>query len=420
MLTLMVVKTTESSSDGSSADRLKVVRNNTSQITLIGQELWLLVDRLCQMATVTLDNLRKEYDKGSIIAVDDVSLRVEDGEFVTVVGPSGCGKSTTLRMIAGLEQPTAGRITIGGEDVTDVHARRRDVAMVFQNYALYPHKTVEQNMAFGLRMSTDLSREQREATVHETATMMGIEELLDDRPSELSGGQKQRVALGRAIVREPDVFLFDEPLSNLDAKLRTTMRTEIQRLQEELDITAIYVTHDQEEAMTMGDRLAILNGGNLQQTGAPTDVYEHPKNEFVAGFVGSPSMNVLDVNVEHRENAVTLTNADGFEYTLTGERAQRLSSAVGDTVRLGVRPEDITVVDGTGIETAVEVIEPVGSDNYLYLDLPGEFIARVDSDTEPTTGDVVRVSFEETDLHLFDPESGASLLSEPPASVVAT
>ena len=223
--------------------------------------------RLCVMASLELDGLRKEFDGGSIVAVDDIDLSIDDGEFVTVVGPSGCGKSTTLRMIAGLERPTSGRIRIGDEDVTDVHARKRDVAMVFQNYALYPHKSIRQNMAFGLRMSTDLSKEERQERVTEAAEMMSIGDLLDDTPDQLSGGQKQRVALGRAIVREPDVFLFDEPLSNLDAKLRTTMRTEIQRLQEELGITAVYVTHDQEEAMTMGDRIVILNNGKLQQAG---------------------------------------------------------------------------------------------------------------------------------------------------------
>lgn len=367
------------------------------------------------MATVTLDNLRKEFGSGRIVAVDDVSLAVEDGEFVTVVGPSGCGKSTTLRMIAGLEQPTSGRILIDGEDVTGVHARHRDVAMVFQNYALYPHKTVRQNMAFGLRMSTDLGKDERNEKVNETAEMMGIENLLDDSPSELSGGQKQRVALGRAIVREPDVFLFDEPLSNLDAKLRAGMRTEIQRLQEELGITSIYVTHDQEEAMTMGDRLAIMNGGILQQTGAPKDVYMNPKNEFVGGFVGSPSMNILDVTVEDTGENVTLTNGDRFEYTLTGERAKRVTSADVSTARLGIRPENVTVVDdGTGTETTVEVVEPVGSDNYLHLDLGQDFIARVASDIEPATGDIVHITFNESNIHLFDPQSGASLLFEEP------
>jgi multiple sugar transport system ATP-binding protein len=378
------------------------------------------------MATVTLDHLTKEFDSGRIRAVDDVSLDVADGEFVTVVGPSGCGKSTTLRMLAGLEQPTSGRISIDGEDVTDVHARKRDVAMVFQNYALYPHKTVRQNMAFGLRMSTDLSKDERQAKVEETAEMMGIEELLEDKPSELSGGQKQRVALGRAIVREPDVFLFDEPLSNLDAKLRTSMRTEIQRLQEELDITAIYVTHDQEEAMTMGDRLAILDGGQLQQTGRPKDVYQNPRNEFVGGFVGSPSMNFmnLDVSVGSDGDTVTLTGDDGFAYTLRGDRARRVADSGAQSVRLGVRPENVTVgtaesgengsrTGENANEAVVEVVEPIGSDNYLYLDLGSEeFVARVAADVEPSWGDTVTVAFDEAAVHIFDAETGDSLLYE--------
>jgi multiple sugar transport system ATP-binding protein len=362
------------------------------------------------MATVTLDNLRKEFDNGRIVAVDDVSLEVEDGEFVTVVGPSGCGKSTTLRMLAGLESPTSGSIEIGGEDVTDVHARRRDVAMVFQNYALYPHKTVQQNMAFGLRMSTDLSKADRDERVRETAEMMGIEDLLDDKPSELSGGQKQRVALGRAIVREPDVFLFDEPLSNLDAKLRTTMRTEIQRLQNELGITSIYVTHDQEEAMTMGDRIAILKDGVLQQTGAPTDVYRAPRNEFVGGFVGSPSMNFLDFDVRTDAEGCTLVT-DDVEYDLTGDVAQSLGAAGVDAVRLGVRPEDVSVVEtgDEGVPCTVDVVEPIGSDNYLYLDVAPDFIARVDSRIEPSPGETIRVTFDQHDVVLFDVDSGAAL-----------
>ncbi|MFC4358460.1 ABC transporter ATP-binding protein [Halobium salinum] len=367
------------------------------------------------MATVTLDTLRKEFDSGQIVAVDDVSLDVGDGEFVTVVGPSGCGKSTTLRMIAGLEQPTSGHIYIGEEDVTGVHARKRDVAMVFQNYALYPHKTVQQNMGFGLRMSTDLSKERRHERVRETAEMMGIEDLLDQKPGELSGGQKQRVALGRAIVREPDVFLFDEPLSNLDAKLRTTMRTEIQRLQEEIGTTAIYVTHDQEEAMTMGDRIVILKDGQLQQTGAPTEVYRNPANAFVGGFVGSPSMNFVETGVEATRSSATFADESGrFDYTTTDER---LTGAVSgrDAVTLGIRPEDVYVADAPGedtVETTVEVVEPVGADNYLHLDVADDFIARVDSDIEPDVGDRVHVTFDASDVHVFDATSGESLTLE--------
>jgi len=358
------------------------------------------------MATVTLEGLRKEFDRGSIVAVEDLSLEIDDGELVTVVGPSGCGKSTTLRMIAGLERPTAGRIVIGGEDVTTVHARNRDVAMVFQNYALYPHKTVMGNMAFGLRMSTDLDKAHREEKVRWAAEMMDIEDLLEKTPDELSGGQKQRVALGRAIVREPDVFLFDEPLSNLDAKLRTTMRTEIQRLQNELGITSIYVTHDQEEAMTMGDRIAILEDGRLQQVGEPTEVYENPANRFVGGFIGSPSMNFLEATIE-TSGAGGLLGVAGEELPLSEEFASAVKRA--GEVTVGIRPENVRF-DSRGLDSTVEVVEPVGSDNYVHLDLGPDFIARVDSNVEPEPGDRVSVVFDEDDIRVFDPETGESLL----------
>jgi multiple sugar transport system ATP-binding protein len=358
------------------------------------------------MARLRIENLRKEYDTGSIVAVDDLSLTIEDGEFVTVVGPSGCGKTTTLRMIAGLEKPTSGKIFIGDDDVTDQTARHRDVAMVFQNYALYPHKTVTQNMAFGLRMSTDLDEAERREKVEWAADMMDITELLEKTPDELSGGQKQRVALGRAIVREPAVFLFDEPLSNLDAKLRTTMRTEIQRLQNELDITAVYVTHDQEEAMTMGDRMVILDEGELQQAGAPTDVYANPTNAFVGGFVGSPSMNFADVTVDRTGGRTTLVG-DRFEYPVSDAFASAMPA--GDAFTLGIRPENVEVDvdgDGSGVEATVEVVEPVGADNYLTLDVDDQFVARVDADVEPDAGDDVLVRFEEDSVHLFDADSG--------------
>ncbi|MDS0279428.1 ABC transporter ATP-binding protein [Halomicroarcula sp. S1AR25-4] len=387
------------------------------------------------MASLELKSLRKEFDGGSIVAVDDLNLEIEDGEFVTVVGPSGCGKSTTLRMIAGLERPTSGRIHVGGTDITDVHARHRDVAMVFQNYALYPHKTIQQNMAFGLRMSTDMSAQEREEKVYDAAEMMGIEDLLDDTPGELSGGQKQRVALGRAIVREPDVFLFDEPLSNLDAKLRTTMRTEIQRLQEELDITSVYVTHDQEEAMTMGDRIVILNDGELQQTGKPTDVYQNPTNQFVAGFVGSPSMNFVDVEADPFDGGVRLKGADGsFSYDLTSGRASAFGDIAGGSYVLGIRPEHVAVSDAPGADTipsTVDVVEPIGSDNYLYLDLGTEsrsfdtedapdFIARVPADIEPEVGDVIQIAFDEDSVHLFDVETGDAVTATDAEPVTPT
>ncbi|AEH38730.1 ABC transporter ATP-binding protein [Halopiger xanaduensis] len=368
------------------------------------------------MAQIRLENLRKEYGREEIVAVDDLSLDIEDGEFVTVVGPSGCGKTTTLRMIAGLEQPTDGSVYIGDEDVTDVHAKNRDIAMVFQNYALYPHKTVYENMAFGLRMSTDLSESERRTRVEETAEMMDIDHLLEDTPDELSGGQKQRVALGRAIVREPDAFLFDEPLSNLDAKLRTSMRTEIQRIQNELDVTSVYVTHDQEEAMTMGDRIVILNNGELQQVGEPTEVYDNPVNEFVAGFIGSPSMNFFDVDVTTRGDRIVLGDPDsGFEFELSSEYVtDHADELEANQYTLGIRPENVNVVESAAegvVKGTVEVVEPIGSDNYLYMDLAEDFIARVDSSIEPDVGERVALTFDESDIHLFEPETGIDVFA---------
>jgi multiple sugar transport system ATP-binding protein len=370
------------------------------------------------MAGVTVTDLQKEYDGGDIVAVEDLSLDIEDGEFVTVVGPSGCGKTTTLRMLAGLERPTGGTIQIGDEDVTDIPAKHRDVAMVFQNYALYPHKTVFENMEFGLRMSTDAGGKERRERVEGVATMMDIGELLEQKPDELSGGQKQRVALGRAIVREPDVFLFDEPLSNLDAKLRTTMRTEIQRLQNELDVTSVYVTHDQEEAMTMGDRIVILNDGNLQQVGSPTDVYDNPVNEFVAGFIGSPSMNFIDVSVADRAGGIRLSDAEeNIQVDLSREYVHAAETDLSaETYTLGIRPENVLVgeqVDEPVGSGTVEVVEPVGADNYLYLDVAPEFIARVEADIEPTVGETIPIGFDESDIHLFDPETAEDIFVDP-------
>jgi len=362
------------------------------------------------MARVTLDTLRKEFDRGTIVAVDDLDLEIDDGEFVTVVGPSGCGKTTTLRMVAGLEEPTSGTVNFDDEDVTEIHATDRPVAMVFQNYALYPHKTVMENMAFGLKMSTDMAKAERRERVTEMAEMMGIADLLDDEPDELSGGQKQRVALGRAIAREPEVFLFDEPLSNLDAKLRTEMRAEIQKLQKEFGVTAMYVTHDQEEAMTMGDRLAILNDGELQQVGEPTEVYENPVNEFVAGFIGSPSMNFIDVDVDTDGTTATIRDGDsGLALALSRDYVAGHELESGPYT-LGIRPENIGIVeDPTGDETlaaTVEVVEPIGSDNYVHLSVTDDFLARAPADVKPETGDEVGVVFEEEHVHLFDAETG--------------
>lgn len=370
------------------------------------------------MGRIALNNVRKTFDNGGIVAVDDLNLDIDDGEFLVLVGPSGCGKSTTLRMIAGLETVTDGDITIGNTRVNNLDPRERNIAMVFQNYALYPHMSVRQNMGFGLQLSSDLTDDQIDTRVEEAAAMMGIEDLLSDQPKELSGGQQQRVALGRAIVREPEAFLFDEPLSNLDAKLRSQMRTEITRIQQELDVTSIYVTHDQAEAMTMGDRIAVLNDGQLQQVGPPNQVYDHPANRFVAGFIGSPSMNFLDVELQERHGepfVVSTADENVFSYPL-GSLADRLELETGQRLEVGVRPEDlrhVTDENGERVQQAsVEVVEPMGSDNFLYFELAGsEWTARVDSNYEPDPGDSFRFTFEPRTFHLFE-ETGETIKSQ--------
>ncbi|WP_135666287.1 ABC transporter ATP-binding protein [Halorhabdus rudnickae] len=347
------------------------------------------------MSSVTLSDVTKVYD-GEVLAVQEIDLDIEDGEFLVLVGPSGCGKSTTLRMIAGLETITDGEISIAGEVVNDVRPQDRDIAMVFQNYALYPHMTVRENISFGLRLADELLDAEIDERVEDAAELLEIPELLDDYPKQLSGGQQQRVALGRAIVRDPEVFLLDEPLSNLDAKLRSQMRTELQRIQDELGVTAIYVTHDQTEAMTMGDRIAILNKGELQQVAPPNRCYDHPANEFVAGFIGSPSMNFFDVTSTADGGTITL-DGPGFAVTLGG----RLPD---DEYTLGVRPEDFIVVDDGAIETTVDVVEPMGSDNFLHLlidETEVEITARVDSDMAIESGDAVSLTFESEDAHFF-------------------
>ena len=348
------------------------------------------------MSKVRLSNVTKVYD--DVLAVEEMDFTVRDGEFLVMVGPSGCGKSTTLRMIAGLETITDGEIQIGEQVVNDVRPQDRNIAMVFQNYALYPHMTGRENRAFGLELSEEYDDDEIEQRVTDAADLLEIPELLDQLPKQLSGGQQQRVALGRSIVRDPEVFLMDEPLSNLDAKLRTQMRTELQRIQEELGVTTIYVTHDQTEAMTMGDRIAILDDGKLQQIAEPSVCYDRPNNQFVAGFIGSPSMNFFDVEVTPTEDGVHLAG-EWFETTLS------LSLAAG-AYTLGVRPEDFVV--GTGqrhLEAVVDVVEPMGSDNFLYLHPPGddgEIIARVDSEYHPDPGETVSLGFDPEDIHFFD------------------
>ncbi|TKX75974.1 sn-glycerol-3-phosphate ABC transporter ATP-binding protein UgpC [Halorubrum sp. GN11_10-6_MGM] len=365
------------------------------------------------MGTLELDGVTKVFPDGDgeVVAVDDVNIEMRDGEFLVVVGPSGCGKSTTLRMVAGLETVTSGEIRLASNVINDVKPQHRDIAMVFQSYALYPHMTVKGNMAFGLEESTDLSDEEIETRVTDAAATMGIAELLDRKPSDLSGGQQQRVALGRAIVRDPEVFLMDEPLSNLDAKLRSEMRTELQRLQSELDVTTMYVTHDQTEAMTMGDRIAILNAGELQQVATPLECYHEPANRFVAGFIGDPSMNFFDVE----RDGDTLIG-DTFDYPLS----QSTLDDIGDVtdLTLGIRPEDITVTeDASGdhtFSTVVEVVEPMGDENTVYLrfeDAPeGEtFIATVGGLQRISVGDEISIEIPEKAIHLFDGSTGEAV-----------
>ncbi|EMA18261.1 ABC transporter ATP-binding protein [Haloarcula amylolytica] len=365
------------------------------------------------MAKITIDDVTKRFGEGdkSIVAVDDVSLDIRDGEFIVFVGPSGSGKSTLMRIVAGLETQSEGDIRIGEKVVNQLGPRARDIAMVFQNYALYPNMTVEENMSFGLKMSTDMSADEIEDAVTSAAEMMDIDMLLDDKPGELSGGQQQRVALGRAIVRDPNVFLMDEPLSNLDAKLRAEMRTEINRLQNDLDVTTLYVTHDQTEAMTMGDRLVVLNYGELQQVGTPLECFYRPANQFVAGFLGSPSMNFFEGKVE----GGTL-RADGFDFDLT----ERMQSAVGsrNELVLGIRPEDMTLHDranlGHEFEAVVDVVEPMGSISYVYLQARSQshdqtFIVETDGQRPISEGQHVYVEIPDRDVHLFDPASGETI-----------
>ena len=371
------------------------------------------------MAQIALNHVTKEYSGADIVAVDDVSLEIDDGEFLVLVGPSGCGKSTTLRTVAGLETATEGDVSIGQTRVNGLEPRDRDIAMVFQNYALYPHMNVRQNIGFGLRLATDMSKGEIEDRVEEAAGLLEITDLLDQKPKALSGGQQQRVALGRAIVREPQAFLFDEPLSNLDARLRKQMRTEIARIQEQLDVTSIYVTHDQEEAMTMGDRIAVMNDGKLQQVGRPNEVYNDPANRFVAGFIGSPSMNMLETEITDENESVELQSAEdgALTYALSAEMTDEYALTPGDRVTIGARPEDVRVAvspdafDSQSHETAVDVVEPLGSDNLLYLSLGGTtWTARVPPSFEPSTGEGAYLSFPPEALHLFD-ERGETLKS---------
>ncbi len=369
------------------------------------------------MAGVSLKSVRKVFDN-DVVAVDDADIEIEDREFVVLVGPSGCGKSTTLRMIAGLEEITSGDIYIDGVLVNDVPPKDRDIAMVFQNYALYPHMSVYQNMAFGLKLRK-YPKEEIDQRVRDAANILGIQDLLERKPKALSGGQRQRVAVGRAIVRKPKVFLFDEPLSNLDAKLRVQMRSEISKLHTSLAATMIYVTHDQTEAMTMGDRIVVMKDGKIQQIDRPLALYSNPVNQFVAGFIGSPAMNFIQGRIATDDGSGGLSfEAGDFRIPLPDTYGDDLRGVVKQEVVLGIRPEDIHDPHSvrTGKQTAeisakVEVVEPMGSDVLLHLTAGKSlFVARVDPQYMPEVGQQVELAVEVDKVHFFDPSNGSSLL----------
>ncbi len=360
------------------------------------------------MARVILDKVKKVYE-GGFVAVHGVSLEVKDREFVVLVGPSGCGKSTTLRMIAGLEEVSEGTITIGDRVVNDVPPKDRDIAMVFQNYALYPHMSVYENMAFGLKLRK-YSKGDIEQRVREAAGILGIEDYLSKKPKVLSGGQRQRVAVGRAIVRKPQVFLFDEPLSNLDAKLRVQMRTEISKLHHQLGTTMIYVTHDQTEAMTMGDKIVLMKDGFVHQIDSPLSIYHSPANKFVAGFIGSPAMNFYDGMLKKKKSGLVFSNP-GFELPVSKKKQKLLAKYQGKSICLGIRPEHITRKQsgrGVPISAPVEVVEPMGNEIYVYFSFGNNArhsIARIDTSTKPAVGKSFDFSVDMEQAHYFDTET---------------
>ncbi|MFQ5613339.1 MAG: ABC transporter ATP-binding protein [Anaerolineae bacterium] len=369
------------------------------------------------MASVSYENMTKRW--GDVIGVNNLTLDVPDKEFLVLVGPSGCGKSTALRCLAGLEEISEGQIRIGDRVVNDVPPKDRDIAMVFQSYALYPHMSVYDNMAFGLKLRKTPKAE-IDRRVQEAAKILGITQLLDRKPKQMSGGQRQRVALGRAIVRDPDVFLFDEPLSNLDAKLRVQTRAEITRLHQRLGTTFIYVTHDQVEAMTMADRIAVLREGLLQQVDTPQNLYDHPGNVFVAGFIGSPAMNFFNGSITGSDGEIYVDSGT-IRLRLNEQMAQRLGSDVGREVVFGVRPEDIhhpqympPGVNQSSVETTVDVTELMGNEIFVYL-VAGEdqnLIARVDPRARLHPGDKVTMAFNADKLHIFDRQTEKTLLGQ--------
>src|SRR6516225_6659063 len=363
------------------------------------------------MADVALRNVVKRFD--DVDAVRDISLNIPDNEFVVLVGPSGCGKSTTLRMIAGLEEATAGEILIGGEVVNDVPPKDRDIAMVFQNYALYPHMTVFENMSFGLRLRRTPKVEIR-TRVEQAAKILDIINLLDRRPRQLSGGQRQRVAMGRAIVRKPKVFLFDEPLSNLDAKLRVQMRTEIKRVQQKVKTTTIYVTHDQVEAMTLADRVVVMNGGRIEQIGRPNDLYHKPATRFVAAFIGSPAMNFLPCRLEDAGGRLNIRLTDRLSFPLPPQRAARYQNVPrNDKLLLGIRPEHLTETSAhleSGVEpfdAVLDVTEPMGMETLVYFTLEGNQVCgRVNPNACARDGGALRLAMDLNNMHLLNEDTG--------------
>ena len=371
------------------------------------------------MASVSLNHIYKVYT-GGVVAVSDFNLDIQDKEFIVLVGPSGCGKSTTLRMVAGLDEISDGELYIGEKLVNDVAPKDRDIAMVFQNYALYPHMTVFDNMAFGLKLRKT-PKDEIKRRVEEAAKILDIAHLLNRKPKALSGGQRQRVALGRAIVREPKVFLFDEPLSNLDAKLRVAMRTEITKLHQRLQTTFIYVTHDQTEAMTMASRIVVMKDGVVQQVDTPQNLYDYPANEFVAGFIGSPQMNFFDVRLV-KEGQSVIAKFGNNQIKVPQAKIDKLidESYIGKEVVMGIRPENISddpevVGAGAGntIDVSVEVTEKMGSETYLYLTTSGKegnIIARVNPRTTSNAGAKIKVAFDLTHLHFFDKETTRTIL----------
>jgi len=367
------------------------------------------------MAKVVLEHVSKVYP-GGVVAVKDANLEIQDQEFVVLVGPSGCGKSTTLRMVAGLEEISEGEIYIDGRRVNDVPPKDRDIAMVFQNYALYPHMTVYKNMAFGLKLR-GYPRAEIDQRVREAGDILGIQELLERKPKQLSGGQRQRVAVGRAIVRKPKAFLFDEPLSNLDAKMRVQMRTEISKLHTRLSSTMIYVTHDQVEAMTMGDRIVVMKDGLIQQVASPLDLYDRPANLFVAGFIGSPPMNFFPGRIEQRAGALWFRH-EVFAVRIEEAHGPKLLPRVGVETTFGIRPEDIEDAlfvrqppPDRQIKARVEVVEPMGAETYLYLNAGAQnFVARVGAHETATVNQELVLVVDMGKAHFFDPGTGAALV----------